>query len=160
MIGDYLRQCREELVARYGKKFYSKSAVARRAAYDRSTITRIESNAFTPSYAVITRLCKIYGVDKRKALAVGGFVTPALAHEIEEQERLWPLIRKLADLPPEQQKVVEKLFQETSSFKEVVLKMEELPLYREIIENLMLFSPIELKALKDELQVYTQTDIR
>lgn len=160
MIGDYLRECREELVTKYGKKHYSKSAVANAAGYDRSTITRIENNTISPSYSVITRLCKIYGVDKRKALAVGGFVTPALAHEIEEQEPLWPLIRKLAELSLEQQKVIEKLFQETSSFKEVVLKMEELPLYREIIESLMLFSPIELKALKDELQVYTQTDIR
>ncbi|MFD3318196.1 helix-turn-helix domain-containing protein [Alteromonas macleodii] len=159
MIGDYLRQCREELVAKYGKRLYSKSAVARRAAYDRSTITRIESNAFTPSYAVITRLCKIYGVDKRKALAVGGFVTPALAREIEEKESMWPLIQKLTELSPEQQKVVEKLFQETSSFKEVVLKMEELPLYREIIESLMLFSPIELKSLKDELQFFTKVDL-
>lgn len=159
MIGDYLRECREELVTKYGKKHYSKSAVANAAGYDRSTITRIENNTISPSYSVITRLCSIYGIDKRKALAIGGFITPVSARLIQQHEHLWPLIRKLAELSPEQQKLIDKQFRENSSFIDIVIKMGETPLYREILDNLILFSSKELKALKDELQIFTKVDL-
>jgi transcriptional regulator with XRE-family HTH domain len=153
MIGKYLKSKREELQTRYGRNKFSQTAVANSLGKSKSYISRVEKGTELPSRQFLTHISRIYELDKRKTLAIGGYLSKSISSAIANDSNDWQIIEKVITFDAEQ---IESLLALLNSehYEDIARRFKKLNFFREMVEILVQQKVIDLKNIRDELKYY------
>lgn len=153
MLKDFLRRHRENLQRERGVREFSQAAVARRLDVNRSYISRVESGRETPSRVFLIRISKLYDIDKRITLAIGGFLTKSVSRKLVSNPLFWDWAVTGVTLDTESLREIHNIIRD-QAYREILDKLAHNRLFADVITQLNEFSTSELLALKSELQLY------
>lgn len=153
MLKDFLRRRREKLQRVHGRREFSQAAVARKLDVNRSYISRVESGRETPSRVFLIRISKLYDIDKRIILAIGGFLTRSVSRKLVSDPIFLDWAVTGLTLDTESLQELHNIITDQTG-REILEKLARNRLFGDVLSQLNEFSTSELKALKDELQSY------
>jgi transcriptional regulator with XRE-family HTH domain len=153
MIGKYLKRKREELQKRHGRKVFSQTSVAKSLGKSKSYISRVEKGTELPSRQFLTQISRLYDLDKRKTLAIGGYLSKSISSAIANDSNDWQIIEKVITFDAEQ---IESLLVLLNNqyYEDIAGRFKKSTFFREMVEVLVQQKAIDLRVIRDELKHY------
>lgn len=153
MIGKYLKNKREELQNRYGRRTFSQTAVAKQLNKSKSYLSRVEKGTEIPSRLFLTNISRLYELDKRKTLAIGGYLSKSISSAIANDNNGWQVIERIITFDAEQIESLLALLN-NEHYESIAKCFKKSGFFRELVEMLVQQKAIDLKEIKDELRHY------
>lgn len=157
MISSYLKNKREELQKQLGRSIFSQTAVARKLGKSKGYISRVEKGTELPSQKFLVQISRIYGLDKRKTLAIGGFLSRAFSSAITNESKEWQIIEKVITFDAERIESLLALLN-NEHCEEITRRLKKSNFFSEIVEILVQQKAIDLRDIRDEIIHYKYSD--
>ncbi|APE07045.1 hypothetical protein BM528_15695 [Alteromonas sp. RW2A1] len=155
MINNYLKHCREALMSEHGRQAFSQFTVAGKVGVSKSYISRVENGTEKPSRDFLVRISKVYGLDERVTLAIGGFLAADTSALFNIEPKCMLFLNDLAQLNVKQLESLTQQFEDDEKI-ELLSKVGKNKRLSQIVSNLLLFDTEELNDLFNALQDYTR----